>query len=104
MTSDNGIQKKQITDNKVEYTPIKNYFQILKSSNEMMRYLTGHQLTQGEWNFTKDHINYSAQHRIDIVKNLDSESIVALTKQLRILRYGIEALESLVSKKVNQNI
>ena len=104
MTSDNGIQKKQITDNKVEYTPIKNYFGILKSSNELMRYLTGHQLTQGEYEYNKDHINYSAKYRIDIAKNLDFKSIVSLIKQSRILRYALDSLESLlVSKEVNQN-
>ena len=69
-----------------------------------MKYLTGHQLTQGEWNYTKDHINYSAQYRIDIVKNLDSRSIVALVAQLKILSYALDALELLlVSGEVNQN-
>ena len=94
----------KIDDNKIEYTPYKHYFEIMKHSNELLKDLTNHPLTKGEYDYKKDHINYSAQHRIDIVKNLDSRSIVGLMEQIRMLRYALDSLESLlVSKEVNQN-
>lgn len=69
----------------------------MKHSNEVICFLTGHQFTQGEYEYNKNHVNYSAQHRIDIIKGLDSRTIVALIEQLRMLRYAIESMESLVS-------
>ena len=87
-----------------EKTAVQTFMELSKKVNEIMYLLIGHQLAQGEYEYTKYHINYSAQHRIDIVKSLDFRSIVGLVEQLRILRYGIEALESLlVSNEVNQN-
>ena len=87
----------KITENQVEYTPYKNYFEIMKHSNDLLKFLTNHQLTKGEFDYTQNHVNYSAKHRIEIVKSLDSRSIVGLMEQLRMLRYAIESLESIVA-------
>jgi ParB/RepB/Spo0J family partition protein len=94
----------KISENQIEYSPYKNYFEIMKHSNNLLRFLTGHQLSKGEYDYIQNHVNYSAQHRIDIVKSLDSRSIVGLMEQLRILRYAIESLESLVAEGANPNI
>ena len=83
--------------NKLEYTPYKSYFGIMKHSIELLKALTGHQFGQGEYEYTKDHINYSAQHRIDIMKTLDSRTIVALIEQLRMVQYAIDSMESLMA-------
>jgi hypothetical protein len=89
--------REKITDTEVEYSPFRHYFEILKYSNELFRNLTGHQFVKGEYEYNKNHINYSAQHRIDIVKTLDSRSITALREQLMILRYAIGSMESVIA-------
>jgi hypothetical protein len=83
-----------------EKTVVQTFMELSKKVNEMMYLLIGHQLAQGEYEYTKYHINYSAQHRIDIFKTLDSRSIVGLMEQLRMLRYAIDSMESLMSKEM----
>lgn len=92
----------KISDGRIEYTPFKNYFEIMKHTNELIRFLTGHQLTKGEFEYRKDHVNYSTRHRIDIVRSLDSRTIVALMEQFAMLRYAIESMESLVSGEIDE--
>lgn len=87
----------KITQTQVEYSPFKHYFELLKHSNDLLRNLTGHQFKQGEYEYNKDHVNYSAQHRIDIIKSLDSRSITALREQLMILRYAIDSMQSVIA-------
>jgi ParB/RepB/Spo0J family partition protein len=94
----------KITDKQVEYSPYKHYFEILKYSNALLRNLTGHQITQREYEYNKDHINYSAKHRIDIVKTLNSRDIAALQEQLRILRYAIDSMESVIAGEEQQEV
>jgi hypothetical protein len=86
----------------IEYAKTQNYFEILKHSNELLRFLTGHQLTKGEYEYNKDHINYSAQHRLEILRSLDSRTIMALLEQIQILHYALDSMESLISGEVNQ--
>ena len=83
--------------NKLEYTPYKSYFEIMKHSIELLKGLTGHQITQGEYEYTKDHVNRSAQHRIDMMKTLNSRTIVALIEQLRMVQYAIDSMESVMA-------
>lgn len=100
----NTYLRDKIGEGGIEYAPYQNYFEILKHSNELLRFLTGHQLTKGEYEYNKNHINYSAQHRIDIVKSLDSRTIIALMDEIRVLRYAIESMESVISGEVDQTI
>jgi ParB/RepB/Spo0J family partition protein len=94
----------KIDDRELEYAPYQNLFEILKHSNELLRFLTGHQLTKGEFEYNKNHVNYSAQHRIDIVKTLDSRTILALMEQLETLQFAIDAMRSVISGEVNQTL
>lgn len=94
----------KISETELEYSPYKNYFEITKHANELLRYLTGHQITKGEYEYNKNHVNYSAQHRIDIIKSLDSRTILALMEQFEILQYAIDAMQSIISGEVNHTL
>jgi ParB/RepB/Spo0J family partition protein len=87
-------------ESEIVKSPHQYYFDILESAQDLIKYLTGHQLTKGEYEYTENHIKYSSSHRLELIKSLDSRTGLALEKELFTLRKAIDSTLELISNEV----
>jgi ParB/RepB/Spo0J family partition protein len=95
-----SLREKVVDSLEVFKTPHQNYLEILEHTNELLRYLTGHQLAKGEYEYTSKHIQYSKDHRIEIIKSLDNRTLITFEKELQTLGEAIQSTLVLLSKEV----
>jgi hypothetical protein len=69
-----------------------NYLDIMGGCHDMLKLLTGHTITRGEFEYSNKTIEYSEQYRKDIVNAIDERSAVALINRLGILSKAVASL------------
>ena len=94
------ISKRQKIETRIRVVkmPMEKYLEILDKTNSMMCSLTGHKIAKGETNYEKQHVEYTEDHRLNIVKGLEPKQRADLFNDLEILEYAIDSLMDIIEK------
>lgn len=83
----------------VEKHPLQLYLDLMEDSNTMLKALTGHILTKGEYKYTDKTITYSKDFRKKIVDDLRKRDAINLTENLELVKMAIEEMIESIRQK-----
>lgn len=84
----------------IEKSSVQNYLEIIDRIQNMMFLITGHKRTKGETLYTKEHVDLSEFHRLDILKGISEREVLYLESYLEILQDAINNFLYLIEKEV----
>ncbi|MGE5634007.1 MAG: hypothetical protein ACM3VV_02130 [Deltaproteobacteria bacterium] len=85
---------------KLEVRPTKHYLNLLREMHKMLFTLTGHKINKGEYRYYEETVTYSKDHRRQILDELNELAILALDRDLKIVKMTVDNMLELIEKKV----
>lgn len=85
---------------KLEVRPTKHYLNLLREMHKMLFTLTGHKINKGEYRYYEETVTYSKDHRRQILDELNELAILALDRDLKIVKMAVDNMLELIEKKV----
>lgn len=85
---------------KLEVRPTKYYLNLLREMHKMLFTLTGHKINKGEYRYYEETVTYSKDHRRQILDELNELAILALDRDLKIVKMTVDNMLELIEKKV----
>src|SRR5688572_22326594 len=83
----------------VEKHPLQLYLDLMEDTNSILRSLTGHALTRGEYKYTDKTVTYSKDFRKKIVDDLRKRDAINLTENLELVKTAIEEMIESIRQK-----
>jgi len=83
----------------VEKHPLQLYLDLMEDTNTMLKSLTGHALTHGEYKYTDKTITYSKDFRKKIVDDLRKRDAINLTENLELVKKAVEEMIESIRQK-----
>ena len=97
---DSNSREKIETKAEVETSQVEKYLEIIGIIDNLMYSLTGHRIARGEFQYKREHVEYSEYHRLEILKHLTRSEVLNLEADLEILEEAVKSFLYLIQKEV----
>ena len=96
----NSYRYNESVREKLEVRPTKHYLNLLRNMHKMLFALTGHKINKGEYRYFEETVTYSKDHRRQMLDELNDLAIVALDRDMRIVKLAVDNMLELIQTKV----